>query len=58
MSIRRMLFCTAITLLLGLTAQAATTPVEMLREMFRKPVTEWREILRDSTKFRQNTMEC
>lgn len=48
MSIRRMLFCTAITLLLGLTAQAATTPVEMLREMFRKPVTEWREILRDS----------
>lgn len=50
MSIRRLLACTTLFLLLGAQAygQSATTAVEMLREMFRQPVTEWQHTLEQS----------
>lgn len=35
-------------ILLSTTAQAATSPVEMLRELFRRPETEWKQILTQS----------
>lgn len=50
MSIRRLLACTTLFLLLGgyACAASATTAIEMLRDMFREPVTEWRHTLEES----------
>jgi tetratricopeptide (TPR) repeat protein len=48
MSMRRILNSVVLLLLLGSTASAATSTVEMLRDMFRRPVTEWREVMKAS----------
>lgn len=45
---RRIVQSLALLLLTMAAAQAASTPVEMLRDLFRSPVTEWKQILRES----------
>lgn len=45
---RRFLLSVAMLLLTVAVAQAASTPVEMLRDLFRSPVTEWKQILAES----------
>lgn len=48
MSLRQKIWSTLLLLVLVTQAQAATTTVEMLRDMFRRPVTEWREVLKSN----------
>lgn len=48
MSMKRFFLGAAIFLALGVSASAATTAVEMLRDLFRKPVTEWKQYLNES----------
>ena len=48
MSLRQKIWCVLLLSVLVAQAQAAGTTVEMLREMFRKPVPEWREVLKSS----------
>lgn len=45
---RRWLAGALLLVLTAMSAQAATTPVEMLRDIFRSPVTEWKKILGES----------
>ena len=48
MSLRQKIWSILLGLILVTQAQAATTTVEMLRDMFRRPVTEWREVLQSN----------
>lgn len=48
MKLKRFVLGAAVFLTLQGSAGAATTAVEMLRDLFRKPVTEWRQFLNDS----------
>lgn len=48
MFMRRAIISAVLLVAVITTAQAATSPVEMLRDMFRTPPTEWRDILRSS----------
>jgi tetratricopeptide (TPR) repeat protein len=45
---RRCIASVMLLLLTVATAQAASSPVEMLRDLFRSPVTEWKQILNQS----------
>jgi hypothetical protein len=45
---RRCIASVMMLLLTVATAQAASSPVEMLRDLFRSPVTEWKQILAQS----------
>ncbi|MFA5508705.1 MAG: tetratricopeptide repeat protein [Vulcanimicrobiota bacterium] len=46
--LKRRCIASAIILLLTVAAHAADSPVEMLRDLFRSPVTEWKQILSQS----------
>ena len=48
MLMRRYITSAMLMVLLVASAQADNTPVEMLRDIFRSPVTEWKRILSDS----------
>lgn len=50
MSLKRVLHYAIIGFVLGIAtqAQAATSQVEMLREMFRKPASEWKQVMQES----------
>ena len=48
MLMRRYITSALLMVLLVASAQAASTPVEMLRDIFRSPVTEWKRILSES----------
>lgn len=45
---RRFTLTALLLVALGVTAQAASTQVEMLRDMFRRPVTEWKDVMKES----------
>lgn len=48
MNLRRLALNSVLILFLAVGAQAASSPVELLRDMFRRPVTEWKEVLSTS----------